>query len=97
MEDNITQSTKYDLKKVAGILIRATGISFLILIVWFGWLLTGPEFAYRNYSAWFGISKQDFILLNLFGLMGFKIFCTTFFLIPFAAIKLYEKSNYKQM
>ncbi len=93
MNDNTTQIKKHDLKKIAGILIRAAGISLAILIVWFGWLLIGSEFAYKNYSVWFGITRQDFMMLNLIGLMGFKIFCTTFFLIPFAAIKLYEKST----
>ncbi len=96
MNDKTKQINDYDLKKIAGILIRATVISLVILIIWFGWLLVGSEFAYKIYSIWFGITRQDFMLLNLIGLMGFKIFCTTFFLIPFAAIKLYEKSTYNQ-
>jgi len=86
----------HDLKKIAGILIRAAVISLSILIVWFGWLLMASEFAYEIYSVWFGITQQDFILLNLIGLLVFKIFCAVFFLIPFAAIKLYEKQTCNQ-
>ncbi len=93
MNDKIKQINRHDLKMVAGILIRAAGIALAILIVWFVWLLIGSEFAYKNYSVWFGITRQDFLWLNLIGLMSFKILCTTFFLIPFAAIKLYGKSK----
>ncbi len=96
MNDKLKQINGHDLKTVAGILIRAAGICLAILIVWFVWLLIGPEFAYKTYSVWFGITRPEFMLLNLIGLMGFKILCITFFLIPFAAIKLYEKSKQTQ-
>ncbi len=91
MDQQSNHSGTHDLKKIAGILIRAAIISIVLLIVWFGWLLMASEFAYNIYSIWFGITQRDFILLNIFGLLVFKIFCTVFFLIPFAAIKLYEK------
>ena len=92
MEKQTKQNNTHDLKIIAGVLIRATLISLGILLVWSGWLVVASEYAYKIYFGLFHITHQDFISLNLIGLLVFKIFCTVFFLIPFVAIKLYERS-----
>ena len=92
MEKRTKQNDKHDLKIIAGILIRAALISLGILLLWSGWLVVASEYAYKIYFGLFSITQQEFISLNLIGLLVFKIFCTVFFLIPFVAIKLYERS-----
>ncbi len=91
MKEQTPRYDKHGFKMLSGILIRAAGISLLVLIVWSVWLLIGSEFACRYYSDWLGIPLKDFILLNLFGIMVFKVLATLFFLIPFAAVKWYGR------
>lgn len=91
MEQNDTRASCFDVTMICKILIRAIIISLFILLAWFFWFTIGSELGARLYASWFGLTRSEFVLLNLAGLLAFKMACIVFFLIPFAAIKLSMK------
>lgn len=89
-----TQLTK-NLEAIASILIRCFVISISILVIWFLWSLTALDFGYQWYSQWFGLTKQEFVLVNLYSMSDLKLSGFIFFLVPYLAIKLFLIKLYK--
>ena len=80
------------LTHISNILIRGAAISAVILLAWFFWLVNGSDFGAGYFAYWFDLSQNDFIRLNLVGMMILKIIGLVFFLIPYAALKLYKRN-----
>ena len=78
----------FDAAMICRILALAIFISIFILLAWFIWFTIGSELGSRLYASWYGLTRHEFVLLNLAGLLAFKMACIVLFLIPFAAIKL---------
>ncbi|MBT6340482.1 MAG: hypothetical protein HOJ48_14410 [Desulfobacula sp.] len=95
MNQKTENETSQILHVCAKVLIRCFAFSVLILMIWFVWLLTCGDFGYQYFSAWFGLTKQEFVLENLNGMTELKLLSVTLFLVPYAAIKLVLHNMYK--
>lgn len=85
---NNTENLIRALEATAQVLIRSFVLGLLLLLIWFGvfWLM--GDFAYNLHSTWFDLSRQQFHIIHYCGMGFLKIILFTFFLIPYAAIRL---------
>lgn len=97
MSEQMSGTKPGQLKIWSSFLARAIVISIFILLVWFAWFTMASEFGYRFYAETFGLSRQAFVILNLAGMLGFKMACFVFFLIPYAAVKWIELKHRNQV
>ena len=76
------------LETLARVLLRCTGIGFLLLLFAFGFYMLAADFAYELHGDMFGLSTHevDVVFYCWMGLL--KLFVIVFFLIPWLAIKL---------
>ena len=88
MNQDIKTRNGPGLETFSAILIRCFGICVFILLVWFLWSITFLDFGYQFYDAWFGITRQEFVMINLYAMAGFKVMGFIFFLIPWLAVRL---------
>ena len=72
---------------IGRVLIRAFALGMGLLMIWFVFLLVGKDFAFRIHTALFGITEQQFMLINYAGMGLLKIFAFAVFLVPYIAIR----------
>ncbi len=76
------------LDAVAGVLLRCFVLAFCLLLFSFVFYLLAADWAYSIHSRWFEIDRNNFDLMNYYGMGILKIAGFLFFLIPYIAIKL---------
>lgn len=84
--NQFTQTDEF-LDSVAKVLLRSTGLGFLLLLLWFAayMLLPGPIHAQ---AGWFGLSPHETDLF-FYGAMAFVKMCVLVFLFfPYVSIRL---------
>ena len=73
------------------------GICFLLslglLFLWLGIYLAIGGLAFDIQSEIFGVSKEDFVRLNYFGLTFTKVVAFVFFLFPYLAVKILNRKG----
>jgi hypothetical protein len=72
---------------LASILIRCFFLGLALTLFWFLLYLAAPEWIFEMNAKWFAIQKQDFALVNYYGIAFLKICNILFFLFPYLAIK----------
>ena len=76
------------LEAIAAILLRCFLLCMAVLLLWFGFILLGADFAYGIHSQWFELSRHDFDLMNYYGMALIKGCGFMFFLFPYISIRL---------
>ena len=89
MTQQINDQTRDQLRTAHGVLIRSMAIAFGILLFWFIGFLAGSDYAYRFCLDILNISMNEYILLNIGGMVVFKTLGITLFLIPWLSIRLF--------
>ena len=76
------------LEAVGDVLLRSFFVGFgLLLFSSFGYMVIGTEIASEVGENIFGISAENFTLMNVFGIMMFELVVFGFFLCPYIAIR----------
>ena len=77
------------LEIAAQILLRCSIIGFAILFYWWGALQIGGDFAYKMHSsAAPSMTREQFDIINYFGMILLKLWVMLLFLFPYLAIRL---------
>jgi len=84
------------LDAVARVLARCVLLGFLLLLLSFGILLLGGDWAHAIHNQWFDVSRHEFDLICYGGLGLAKTCVILFFLGPWAAIRLVLKNRRRQ-
>jgi len=87
-----TQSSHQEcLETTARVLIRCFLGGAIFLLIWFIAYAVARDWMYVMQSKWFGISREQFELVNYCGIAATKIFIIVMFLIPYASLRLVLK------
>ena len=79
----------YDLlDAVAKVLLWCVVLGFLLLLLSFGFLLVGGDFAHDVHSKWFDVTRHEFDVICYCGLGLAKTIVVLLFVVPWAAIRL---------
>ena len=81
-----TQTTEF-FDMLARMLIRCTGLGFLLLLIWVGFYLFLGDVVYQLHGEMFGLSKETLDVIHYCGMGLLKLFIFIFFLFPWLAIR----------
>lgn len=73
---------------MAKVLIRSWWLGVGLIFLWFVVFLLTNEWGYNLHSRWFEITKQEYDLLNYYGMAFVKMIIFFFFLIPYLSIRM---------
>jgi len=90
MNDEMTVSNL--LEATAKVLIRCVIIQAVIMVVWVILFFLLGDFVYKFHAGLSGISQQNFVLLNYYGLIFWKCI-VMLFLIPYISIRMVLNKN----
>jgi len=77
-----------DEQYLARVLLKCIFIGFGLILLWFILVLVGGNAAFAIHSMIFDITRQEFDLMQYYGMGLAKILILVFFVIPFIAIRL---------
>ena len=87
---------KNRLEVAARILLRCFILNFALILFWFSVLLIGKgQWVYELQSIFFDITRHEFALINYCGIAFIKLCTIIFFLVPYVAIQLVLKRNFR--
>jgi len=94
---NESGNLKNRLEVTAKILLRCFILNFALILLWFGFFLIGNSgWGYEFHSKMFDITRHEFVLINYCGIAFAKLCNIIFFLLPYVAIRLVLKHNFRQ-
>lgn len=76
------------LEVLSKILVRCFIIGIVFLLFWFCVFSIGGDMAYGIHSRCFDLSRQNFDLMNYYGMAFLKMSIFLFFLFPYISIRL---------
>jgi hypothetical protein len=80
-----------DRDHICGVLLRCIIFSFVLMLIYLGFMLLGRGFVYGVHSSMFDVTKHEFEVIHYCGLALLKLFVLVAFVIPYLAIRLGPK------
>ncbi len=62
-----------DLSALRTILIWSLVVNYVVLLVWFGAIVTAHDWVYRLHTRWFKLSRESFDAIHYGGMAVYKI------------------------
>jgi len=94
---NESGDLKNRLEVTAKILLRCFILNFALILFWFSFFLIGNgRLGYELHSQFFDITMHEFALINYCGIAFVKLCNIIFFLVPYVAIQLVLRRNFRQ-
>jgi len=81
------------LELVAQVLGRCFLGGVILLLVWWLAFANATDWLYGVNTRWFAVSREQFVLVNYYGIAAAKIFVYLVFLIPYVCVRLVIRKN----
>ena len=74
--------------KLQGVLLWSGLLNYGLLILWVLMTFVARDFYHRK-ARWFGVSPEQFDLVNFAGILFYKVSIFLLFLMPYAALRFF--------